>query len=232
MKNSIAGLALFASLAVAQQGSPIGYASLNGGTTGGKGGATVTVASLPEFTAAVGKKDDTTKKVIYIKGTITGSAKVNIGSNKSIVGLDSSAGFEGVGLYIDKSSNVIIQNIKSSKVLASNGDAIGIQAATNVWVDHVDVSSDLDHDKDYYDGLLDVSHASEWVTISNSYIHDHYKTSLVGHSDNNGAEDTGHLHVTYANNYWNNVGSRTPSVRFGTAHIFNSTYSPLVVVTS
>jgi pectate lyase len=26
----------------------------------------------------------------------------------------------------------------------------------NVWIDHVDVSSDRSHDKDYYDGLIDV----------------------------------------------------------------------------
>jgi pectate lyase len=28
--------------------------------------------------------------------------------------------------------------------------------SNNVWIDHVDVSSDMDHDKDYYDGLIDV----------------------------------------------------------------------------
>ncbi|KZM20792.1 Pectate lyase [Ascochyta rabiei] len=226
MKNSFAASLVFlVSLATAQQGAPIGYAAQNGGTTGGKGGTTVTVASLDELTAAVGRRTDTTAKIIYIKGAITGSAKVYIGSNKSIVGLDSGASLTGVGLHIDNSKNVIVQNLKISKVLASNGDAIGIQASTNVWVDHVDVSSDIEHGKDYYDGLIDVSHASDWVTVSNSYIHDHYKASLVGHSDSNGAQDKGYLHVTYANNHWNNISSRTPSVRFGTAHIFNSYYS-------
>jgi pectate lyase len=29
--------------------------------------------------------------------------------------------------------------------------------SNNVWIDHVDVSSDRDHDKDYYDGLIDVN---------------------------------------------------------------------------
>lgn len=43
--------------------------------------------------------------------------------------------------------NVIIRNVKISKVLASAGDAIGIQAASQVWVDHLDLSSDRDHDK-------------------------------------------------------------------------------------
>lgn len=42
---------------------------------------------------------------------------------------------------------MIIRNIKISKVLASAGDAIGIQASSNVWIDHNDLSSDRDHDK-------------------------------------------------------------------------------------
>lgn len=115
---------------------------------------------------------------------------------------------------------MILRNLKISKVLADNGDAITIQAASNVWVDHCDLSSDTDHGKDFYDGLVDVTHASEYVTVSNTFFHDHFKASLVGHSDSNAAEDQGHLHVTYANNYWYNVNSRGPSVRFGTGHIF------------
>lgn len=62
------------------------------------------------------------------------------------------------------------------------------------------------------------------MTISNTHFHDHYKVSLVGHTDDNADEDKGHLTVTYANNHWNNINSRLPSVRFGTAHIFNSYY--------
>ena len=89
-------------------------------------------------------------------------------------------------------------------------------------VDHCDLSSNRDHDKDYYDGLLDVTHACDYVTISNTYLHDHWKASLVGHSDSNGDEDKGHLTVTYANNYWKNINSRMPSYRFGTGHIINS----------
>jgi pectate lyase len=80
----------------------------------------------------------------------------------------------------------------------------------------MDLSSDKDHGKDYYDGLCDITHASDYVTVSNTYFHDHYKASLVGHSDHNGAEDTGHLRVTYANNHWYKINSRTPSIRFGT----------------
>jgi len=73
-------------------------------------------------------------------------------------------------------------------------------------------------------GLLDVSHAADGVTISWNTFKDHWKGSLVGHSDNNAGEDTGFLHVTYHHNLFSNVNSRLPSVRFGTAHIFNSVF--------
>lgn len=53
----------------------------------------------------------------------------------------------GVGLRVISVKNVIIRNLTIKKVLAAAGDAIGIQAASNVWIDHCDLSSDLDHDK-------------------------------------------------------------------------------------
>ncbi|KAI1118183.1 polysaccharide lyase family 1 protein [Nemania sp. NC0429] len=199
----------------------IGFAQQNGGTKGGAGGTTTTVSSLAAFSAAA-KADGAA--VIVVKGAISGAAKVSVTSNKSIIGASGSS-LTGIGLTINKQSNVIVRNLKIAKVLAENGDAITIQASKNVWVDHVDVSSDLSHDKDYYDGLIDVSHGSDWVTISNTYFHDHWKGSLVGHSDSNAAEDTGHLTVTYANNYFKNLNSRGPSFRFGTGHIFNTYYN-------
>lgn len=196
----------------------IGYASTNGGTTGGAGGTTTTVSSLSEFSSAA---EADGAAVIVVSGQLSGSAKIRVGSDKTIVG-KSGACLTGIGLYIKDQTNVIVRNIAIKKVAADDGDAIGIQASTNVWVDHVDVSSDREHGKDYYDGLVDITHASDWITVSNTFFHDHYKNSLVGHSDSNADEDTGKLHVTYANNYWYNVGSRCPSIRFGTAHIYNS----------
>ncbi|KAI0421481.1 polysaccharide lyase family 1 protein [Xylaria grammica] len=199
----------------------VGYATENGGTTGGAGGTTTTVSDLASFTAAA---EADGAAVIVVNGALSGSTKVRVTSDKSIIGA-AGASLTGIGLTINKQSNVIVRNLKIAKVLADNGDAITIQASQNVWVDHVDVSSDLDNGKDYYDGLIDVTHGSDWVTISNSYIHDHYKASLVGHSDSNADEDTGHLTVTYANNYFENINSRGPSFRFGTGHIFNTFYS-------
>lgn len=195
----------------------IGYATQNGGTTGGADGEQTTVTSLEELKAAA---EADGPAVIIIDGTITGSEQVDVTSDKTVIGAAGSS-MEGVGLRVKKASNVIIRNVKISKVLADAGDAITVQASNNVWLDHLDLSSDMDHDKDYYDGLLDVTHGSDYITISNCYLHDHWKASLVGHSDSNADEDTGHLIVTYANNYFSNINSRGPSFRFGTGHIYN-----------
>ncbi|CAE7214183.1 unnamed protein product [Rhizoctonia solani] len=195
----------------------IGYATLSGGTSGGGSATPVTVTTLAALKAAVA---GSTAKVVIISGTITGNEVVKVGANTSLLG-KSGAALTGVGLYVIDVSNVIIRNIKISKVLAEAGDAIGIQAANRVWVDSVELWSDLDHDKDYYDGLLDITHGSYAVSVTNAYLHDHWKASLVGHSDSNGDEDKG-LQVTFAFNKWENLNSRTPSFRFGHGHIFNN----------
>lgn len=197
-----------------------GYATENGGTTGGNGGSTTTVSSFAEFTAAV--SGDDAAVVIVASSLSEDGANVKIGSNKSVIGKDSSITLTGFTLTVKAVSNVIIRNLAIAKVVG--GDAIAVQKAQNVWLDHLDLSSDRDHDKDYYDGLLDLTHAADFITVSNTYLHDHWKASLVGHSDSNAAEDTGFLHVTYHNNYWKNLNSRGPSIRFGTGHLFNNYY--------
>lgn len=64
----------------------LGYASQNGGTTGGSGGTVTTVSTLAQFTAAV-DEDDSTPRIIVVSGTISGETDIRIGSNKTIVGL-------------------------------------------------------------------------------------------------------------------------------------------------
>ncbi|KAL2192300.1 polysaccharide lyase family 1 protein [Corynascus similis CBS 632.67] len=198
----------------------IGYATLNGGTKGGAGGTVTTVSTLAEFTAAVNEKNSE-PAIVVVNGIISGNEKVRVGSNKSIIGLPGS-GFKGVGLHFRRQSNLILRNIVSSFVEADNGDALKIEESTNVWVDHCEFFSTLDVDKDFYDGLVDSSHGSDFITISHTYFHDHWKASLAGHSDSNAGDDQGKLHLTYANNHWKNVNSRGPLIRFGTGHIYNS----------
>jgi len=197
----------------------VGYGA---GTTGGAGGSTVTVSSLSALTSAV---SGSSAKIVQVSGTISGTADVKIGSNTTVIGLGSTASLVGISLNVDGSSNVIIRNLSISKVVASDttGDAIHlVNGANHIWIDHNNLFSDLDHGKDFYDGLLDITHAADFITVSWNRFHDHFKVSLVGHSDDNGSEDTGHLHVTYHHNWFFNVNSRTPSLRFGTGHVYNN----------
>ncbi|CAH0034526.1 unnamed protein product [Clonostachys rhizophaga] len=171
----------------------IGYATTNGGTTGGKGGSTTTVSTLAHSPLLLNQVAplSSMSRALFLAATRPVLSPIR-------------ALLAPLGL-----------------IIADNGDAIGIQASTNVWVDHCDLSSDLNNGKNYYDDLLDITHAADYNTVSNTFFHDHYKASLVGHSDSNSAEDTGHLRVTYANNYWYNVNSRAPSIRIGTGHIYD-----------
>jgi len=147
-----------------------------------------------------------------------------VASNKTIVGVGANSGLTGCGLNMRDVNNVIVQNMKIAKVEAShgNGDAIHIDGATHLWIDHNDLSSDTTHGTDFYDGLLDITHAADLITVSWNYLHDHIKCSLIGHSDSNGSEDTGHLRVTYHHNFFNNCDQRMPSLRFGTGHVYNN----------
>lgn len=73
-----------------------GYASQNGGTTGGKGGTTTTVSTYAQFTAAVAGDS---AKVVIVSGTITQTAdQTKVGSNTSIIGKNSGAKLIGNGL--------------------------------------------------------------------------------------------------------------------------------------
>jgi pectate lyase len=199
----------------AADSSPVGFGA---GTTGGGSASAVTVSTLSAFKTAVAGGS---AKVVKVNGLLSLSGQVDIGSNTTVVGVGSSSGFTGGGLRLKKVTNVVIRNLNISKPVAP-ADGITVQASTKVWIDHNAFSADRDHDKDYYDGLLDITHASDNVTVSWNTFKDHYKGSLVGHSDNNADEDTGHLRVTYHHNYFSNVYSRIPSLRFGTGHFYDN----------
>lgn len=215
-----AALAAVAVVAVPQpagaaETSPIGFGA---GTTGGGSANPVTVSTLSAFKTAV---TGNAAKVVRVNGLISLSGQVDIGSNTTVLGVGSSSGITGGGLRIKEATNVVVRNLIISKPVAP-ADGITVQESTKVWIDHNSFSADRDHDKDYYDGLLDINHGSDHVTVSWNTFKDHFKGSLVGHSDNNASEDTGHLKVTYHHNSFSNVYSRIPSLRFGTGHFYNN----------
>ncbi|KAF4496206.1 pectate lyase 1 [Fusarium agapanthi] len=198
-----------------------GYAKDNpiGITTGGKGGKTVTVTTAEELVAAV---KGTEPKIVKLKGKVTLPSRLKVGSNTSLIGVGLTAHITGAGVDVYHGDNVILQNLKITHIL--DNDCITIRNSTRVWVDHNEFSSDINQGPDHYDGQVDIIRASDWITVSWNYFHDHWKSSLVGNDATFRDLDFGHLHVTYHHNYWRNMGTRGPAGRFGHQHIYNNLY--------
>ena len=74
-----------------------------------------------------------------------------------------------------------------------------------------------------HDGHLDITNASDLVTVSWNRFVDHDKMMLIGSSDNAPA-DVGKLRVTLHHNLFQNIGQRAPRVRFGQVHVYNNLY--------
>ncbi|NIT59346.1 MAG: pectate lyase, partial [Aliifodinibius sp.] len=112
--------------------------------------------------------------------------------------------------------NIIIRNLLFRN---SVDDAINVQeSAHHIWIDHCDLTN-------AYDGLIDIKRGSEYITVSWNKFYNHQKTCLLGHSDNNAAQDSTHLLVTYHHNWFNGTNSRHPRVRFsGLTHVYNNYY--------
>ncbi|KAJ4323705.1 hypothetical protein N0V84_004180 [Fusarium piperis] len=235
--SSAAGNSPATSAAASQPSSPAGGEATEGGscgaaavdelvgygdgTTGGGSGEGVTVTSCAELTSAVANGG-----VIKIDGQLSGCDIIRLEGDTTILGVGSGSGLVGGGFRMKDVSNVIFRNLKMSNP-PEGKDLIDIESSTYIWVDHCDLSAEgITGDKDHYDGLCDVKRGSDFVTISWTKFSDHWKASLIGHSDNS-ADDTGKLHITYHHNYWSNINSRAPSVRFGTAHIYSSCYEDI-----
>ncbi|NSL56602.1 pectate lyase family protein [Uliginosibacterium aquaticum] len=105
-------------------------------------------------------------------------------------------------------------------------DGMVVAMAQNVWIDHVTVTDGQYKDKDLsgtrHDGALDIVRGSDYITVSNSAFIEHGKTTLVGNADSRDWSDLNRLHVTFKANYYADVASRLPRVRFGQVHVFNN----------
>lgn len=190
---------------------PIGFASLNGGVTGGKGGRVVTPANVAELKTFM---DSNESLIIHITGTMTLSGMTPLRSNKTILGIGPNARIIGGGLELYKRNNIIIRNITFSD---GTDDMIKINQNTmNIWVDHCEFSNAPD-------GLFDITRQSSFITISYCVFYNHSKTMLIGHSDGETA-DKDFLKTTIHHCWFKGTQQRHPRVRFGKVHTFNNYY--------
>lgn len=212
-----------------------GYASASSDglstTTGGAGGKQIIIDNLQKLINwGASREDNSTPEIIIIKGLIeaenTEVITIKRGGNISILGDTSEKGSHGelknISLNIRDYSNVIIQNIKVHEVFYPNDD-LTIDHCHHVWIDHCEFHSKIGDGIGYdtYDGLLDIKKGSHHVSVSWCYFHDHMKTVLIGHSDNNGTQDKD-LQITFHHNWFSNTDGRNPSLRFGQIHYYNN----------
>jgi pectate lyase len=204
-----------------------GYASINDSTTGGSGPQPpVTVTTAADFIAQATASADPNE--ILVDGMITLTEKVEIASNKTIIGVGANSGFTGAGLHLTDVRNIILRNLVFAKISVGEGDAINLKRTKYVWIDHCDFSSDADDTTSGYDGLVEITHASDWITVSWSRFHDHQDTGLIGNLQNNALEDANTLHATYHHNLFLKVNSG-PRLRYSTVHLYSNHFQQVTV---
>jgi pectate lyase len=242
------GVAVSIPSASAAVGGVTGYASQNGGTTGGAGGATVLATTGTAIhTALCSRASSSTPIIIQVQGTITvgNTAKVSGDScntaagvielkqisNVTLIGVGSGAVFDQIGIHLRESSNIIVRNVtvenvkKSGSPTSNGGDAIGMESGVhNVWIDHNSLLASGGEDEGY-DSLIDMKADTNYVTVSYNTLRNSGRGGLVGSSDS----DLGNGPVTFDHNLYENIDSRTPLLRGATAHIYDNYYVGLVL---
>ncbi|MZE75112.1 polysaccharide lyase family 1 protein [Streptomyces sp. SID5789] len=240
------GVVLAMPEAAAAAGGATGYATQNGGTTGGAGGQTVRATTGTAIHQALcGRADSATPITIEVEGTInhgntskvsgdscsTAADKIELKqiSNVTIVGVGGGAVFDQLGIHIRESSNIIIQNVtvrnvkKSGSPTSNGGDAIGMESdVRNVWVDHTTLEASGGESAGF-DGLFDMKDNTQYVTLSYSVLRNSGRGGLIGSSES----DVSNGYVTFHHNKYENIDSRTPLLRGGTSHIYNNHYVSL-----
>ena len=211
-----------------------GWATQNGGTTGGAGKTVVTVSNVSDLR----KYAEAGNVTIYVKpGTYTVPSKsaIKVGDNVTIYGYQGAilaqtytgTTKEDNTIMNVAGKNIIIRNLTfkgAGAVDKDAGDCLHVQGGTNVWIDHVDVY-------DGEDGNLDVINGANYVTISWTRFHytsastEHQFSNLIGNSDSK-TSDEGKLKTTLHHNWWDDgVKERMPRVRFGQVHVANNLFS-------
>ncbi|WP_431223137.1 pectate lyase family protein [Serratia sp. L9] len=169
------------------------------------------------------------------------------GSNVTLIGVGKNAHIIGAHLLVRDVSNVIVRNLRVSDAYDCfpewdptdgsagnwNGlyDNLSIMTTQHAWIDHVTLD-DGEHPRQslpkvygrtfqVHDGLLDITHSSNYVTASYNIFDDHDKVNLIGSSDSR-IDDRDKLKVTMHHNHWRNPGQRAPRVRFGQVDVYNN----------
>ncbi|RAK66045.1 pectate lyase family protein [Hymenobacter edaphi] len=220
-----------------------GWASQNGGTTGGGTATPTVVTTYAQLKTAL---TTASVKVVQVNGVITvpsgGRISLQDQTGKTLFGTagarlvsaDQTQAGSGI-LYVKRCSNLVIRNLIFEGAGAYDVDGqdnCTLDACTNVWVDHCEF-------RDGVDGNLDVKNTSNYITVSWTkfgYLKaprpdgpggsdDHRFSNLIGSGDD-ATGDRGKLNITFARCWWApGCVARMPRVRFGKVHVVNSLFN-------
>jgi pectate lyase len=209
-----------------------GWASQNGGTTGGEGGPTVTVTDEPNLIKYASSVTPG-PYIVQVSGTITitDSEGIRLSAKKTLRGIGENPTLVGNVNFTNRDSNMVIERLNfTNPHKGSAYDGISLKTdINNVFITKCSFY-------DCGDGELDISGRSNYVTVSWCKFYytpsapdpGHTFSSLVGSSDSQ-TVDRGKLKVTYHHNWWTTgCKERMPRVRFGRVHVYNNYYSDLV----
>ena len=186
-------------------------------TTGGAGGNVVTATTGSQLASYAGISD---ALIIKVEGTITGSGKLTIASNKTILGQGADATITGYELSMSGVQNIIIRNLK----INGSRDGIAARRTHHLWIDHCEVW-------DCSDGLIDITDESNYCAVSWCKFYyvdqnDHRLACLIGSGGGDHPEDWDKLKVTYHHNwYGDKADQRMPRIMYGQVHVFNDYYT-------
>ncbi|GLJ28727.1 hypothetical protein SUGI_0566140 [Cryptomeria japonica] len=121
-------------------------------------------------------------------------------------------------LWITFARDMYVLLKRVEKIYPQDGDAISIQSAKQVWIDH----NTLSHCDD---GLIDVTLGSNKITISNNWFFNHNEAMLLGNSDEDQADKNMMITVAF-NRFGPGLMQRMPRIRKGYAHVANNFYNP------
>ncbi|MBN2545855.1 MAG: pectin esterase [Spirochaetes bacterium] len=199
--------------------NPVGFASLNGGTTGGAGGPTVTVTNKDELKDYALSSWTSDPYIIKVSGTIymDKGEMIWVSSNKTIVGIGSNATISGGEFRMESKSNIIIRNltIRDSFVegdwdgKTQDYDGIQTDYCNNIWIDHC-------HFTHLGDGLIDIRNITTYVTVSWCVFSNHNKCFGLGWNDDRNYK------VTIHHCWFNGTYQRNPSFDNGIGHLYNN----------
>ncbi|MEU9170942.1 pectinesterase family protein [Streptomyces sp. NPDC048420] len=199
-----------------------GFASVNAlgqnGTYGGRDGQIVTVRTLAEL-----EKYATASEpyVIVVAATINMNPvgkEIKVQSDKTIVGSGTSGHIVGGGFFLGAGvHNVIIRNLTIRDAYQGvwndkdhDFDAIQMDGAHHVWIDH----NDLRH---MADGLIDVRKDSTYVTVSWNKLSQDNKAFGIGWTENVVTD------ITIHHNWIRETEQRNPSTdNAAHAHLYNN----------